>query len=102
MSNSRYNQSLLDRIDNMESDKDFNPYNAEKKHTVNHDELFNEEVYMSQDEYEEFKDNQKKDDEDETFNNLDDSGSPIAVGIVVAIIIVIVIAGFILFLKNIL
>ena len=49
---SRYSKSLLDRIDSMTSDKDYDPYQPEKRHTVTDDSLFNNRDYLSEDELE--------------------------------------------------
>lgn len=55
--NVRYDQNLLDRIDNMTDEKDFDPYQATKRRTISEQKAFDDSVYMD--------DNDDDDDVDE-------------------------------------
>lgn len=84
----RFNAGLIDRLDSMTDDRDYNPYHADKKHTVSDEELFNQELYMTDKEIEEEKERQ---DRINKFDN-DDSGNSIV--IVILTIIIIGVLGF--------
>lgn len=47
--NGRYNQNLIDRIDNMTDDKDFDPYKATKKRTMSNEQAFDDSIYHGED-----------------------------------------------------
>lgn len=42
---SRYDQKLLDRIDNMKSASDYSPYDPIKKQSMSNNDLFDNEMY---------------------------------------------------------
>lgn len=86
----RYNQNLLDRIDNMKDASDFNPYNAEKKHTVEDSELFGNKNYTSdedEDTDEGYEYNQTNVDDDYTISNKFTIAVVICIIILIAVII---------------
>ena len=89
----RYDKNLLDRIDNMITDADYDPYASTKKRTVSDDELFNDKIYRSPDE-EDYTDN--------IVNEVKDNGSisGTILGIVVGTIVVIAVAVAIILLLK--
>lgn len=72
--------NILNRIDSIKSDKDFNPYEAQKKHTVDNNELFDHELYMTEEEIEKA--------DPESINT--SSKAPVIITIVTILIIAIV------------
>lgn len=87
---SRYNQSLLNRIDNMDRDSEYNPYNARKKTTMTEDELFDNHEYLEEDEV-----------QAEIEKSSKVSASSIIVPIVVIILLLETIGGLIFLFKSI-
>ena len=89
----RYNETILDRIDGMKSDKDFDPYKAEHKHSMNNERLFGDAVYMTEEEEE--KEMENADNNEEGNSNLS-----LATVIIALICVLIVAAVGIFVMKN--
>ena len=81
----RYSESFLERLDNMKSDKDYNPYEVSKRHITDENELYNETVYTETDETEDEEQSEK-------------GGGGIVLVIVLILVLVLIVGGlFILF-----
>lgn len=81
---SRYDKNLIDRIDGMQSDADFSPYESTKKHTVTNEQLFGDEIYNELE-------------EEDAANEESSSGAGIVITVLIALIIGICIGGYILY-----
>lgn len=68
----RYDKALIDRIDSIKSDGDFDPYQATKKRTVSDQEMFDDELY-----------NQYSDTEENNSNDSVIAGLVIAIGVII-------------------
>ena len=81
----RYDKNLIDRIDNMKTDADYNPYEATKKHTVTDQELFDAGLYSTP--------------EEEEAEELaqDSSGGGVIALVVVLLVILVAAVGFVVF-----
>lgn len=81
---SRYDKNLIDRIDGMQSDADFSPYEATRKRTVTNEQLFGDEIYNDLE-------------EEDAANEENSSGAGIVIAILIILLIGIGVGGYILY-----
>lgn len=74
---------MIDRIDSINMDTKYNPYEAQKKQTVNDSELFNNELYLEEDD----EGNLLTKEEAESSSN---SIVPIVVTVVIILVVVVI------------
>ena len=74
---------MIDRIDSINMDTKYNPYEARKKQTVNDSELFNNELYLEEDD----EGNLLTKEEAESSSN---SIVPIVVTVVIILVVVVI------------
>ena len=81
---SRFDRKIIDRIDGMQSDADFSPYEATKKRTVTTEQLFGDEIYNDLE-------NEDAENEEES------SGAGIVIIVLILVIAIVCIGGFFLY-----
>jgi hypothetical protein len=77
---SRYNQTLMDRVDHMEVESEYDPYKATKRHNIDNKNLFSEDAY-----------------EDAVEVDPDaDEGKGIVIAVVVILVIIVAVLAYII------